>query len=1154
MNPREHLYRRANVMKSLTKWPLRCGLLALAFVCPLHAQPSALYQNDAIVTYPGTAGYVPQIDASNFVNNSTFTINYTTLTLNNESFETSDTINFTNNGSMVANTGFIFNTRSTYTGLRSMAGSFYNPGSISCDSINSFNGFSVNSSFLYFFGYGNFNAWATNISNPGSVDVGVDGLMQFTGQNVNLARSRLMIEGSGLFNPNTGFGYFNNLGINGVSYAFGTDTNKDWNPSIDLGPNYAFSSAPVYLYLSNAVSYFDINPNAGTNTQIIRAVYLLNPSPNAAAKVYFGRNTVGPGGVVIEWTGSYLDAASGSSLNDYLYLANDYLLGSSTNVVAVNGVPDNFTFLSTATPVALGQPTPPNQFPFGFPYQPAGSVVTNTYSYVDAQITSSTVGTNAIANQAITNLPGRIQISASKELDLSLAEITGANYLSIQAPNQFDGSSGAYIAVPYADINVGVTNGFLTLTNLLASGIPNWGGEVQAWSGRWVYLDASGVTNDYRVLLVLSQIVPTSSTQVQDLRLHGTNSTVINDTLNISRTFACDSQNLTLMTNGSGVGATSLDGELNLWSPAINWQSSTPNLINLTNYGAIRMVNQGNFGGALTVNSTPTVPAVAATATLSRSSGGVVNVATTDKLTIGTNRYAFVNTLTNTVANQVKIGSNFDGSLSNLIAAINQGAGSGTSYSSSTTPNPVVRAGLLSNHSFTISAIVAGTTGNTNQVLLTSTNDITWGSGTTLVGGANMIQGYTNTISFPYNNFMNFSLVSDQASIIYATNFVSGGILTNGVGSFALHSLSSTLTNGGLFAGGDVTISATNLVTSNLVLQAGRSLTLQATNWLSDSGLTNGNTWSVGIASVGSGFNLSVKPTGGDLLGTTITNFAPTNTSVVNVWAGLDRGLSTAGFTNNAAIGRLILDVMPGAYAGHNGSFVFNGTGTSNALYVDYLELKDYATNGDNYDRYDFPWLTINTNLIIYYAQAVMNGVSKAEDIDYASRFHNANGGRLRWIYSYAGYYSSTNLAYPDGTTNTVNAALAAANDIDSNGNGIPNNLDPAPFFEPSGVNFAVTLTNSPAQMKLQWTTIPLATNTVLFRTNLLLGTWQPLTNFANYYFGSNIAVPNPSHSAGFVSPQAYATSATNVWIFDSVTNVPHYYRVLVQPWVTWPN
>ncbi len=225
--------------------------------------------------------------------------------------------------------------------------------------------------------------------------------------------------------------------------------------------------------------------------------------------------------------------------------------------------------------------------------------------------------------------------------------------------------AGAAIQTPYSDINVGVTNGFLSLTNLITPQVPIWAGEVQAWSTRWlapvttaiIVVDTNGVattnlittTNDYRVLIVGSILSPTTRAQVQDLILHGTNSMVVSDTYNIMRTFTADTENLTLTTNGPGVGATSLDGEVNFISPYIYWQSSLPNLRNLTNYGAIRMQNLANFGNPLTYNTTASMPGATATGTLSRLG---LNVATNDSVTLGTNKYVFVGQLTNTLPNQ----------------------------------------------------------------------------------------------------------------------------------------------------------------------------------------------------------------------------------------------------------------------------------------------------------------------------------------------------------------------------------------------------------------------------------------------------------------------------------------------------------------------
>jgi len=49
--------------------------------------------------------------------------------------------------------------------------------------------------------------------------------------------------------------------------------------------------------------------------------------------------------------------------------------------------------------------------------------------------------------------------------------------------------------------------------------------------------------------------------------------------------------------------------------------------------------------------------------------------------------------------------------------------------------------------------------------------------------------------------------------------------------------------------------------------------------------------------------------------------------------------------------------------------------------------------------------------------------------------------------------------------------------------------------------------------------------------------------------------VTNAAHANYFVSPQPYVFASpsdnwevTNVWVLDPLTNVPHFYRVMVQP------
>jgi hypothetical protein len=498
-----------------------------------------------------------------------------------------------------------------------------------------------------------------------------------------------------------------------------------------------------------------------------------------------------------------------------------------------------------------------------------------------------------------------------------------------------------------------------------------------------------------------------ASAQVHDLTLHGTNSIVISDVLNVMHTLSIDAQNLTLTTNGYGNGATSPEGELNLADDSIFWASSLPYLLNLTNNGAIRTMNLTYFGSDTPIYTTNITPAIAATATLSKA-GTYANVLTNSWVFIGNSTtnytYTFVKTLTNTVPNQVKITATFDGSMSNLIAAINRAAGSGTNYSTSMPTNTLVMAGLLTNHSFTVTARTNGSSGN-SIVTTSSTTNLTWNGllSTNLSGG---VDGATNVVMAegPYGAFVNRGLVSNQggSTFIYADYFEnSGSFINNGLGSFNLQSTNTVLANGSIVAGGDVSITTGTLVATNDAIQAGGSLTLQVTNQLTDNGVTNTKTWSVGGQSL-VGLNLPIKPLSGDLLGTKILCTSPTpNKQVVNTWAGQDRDVSTAGYANNAAIGKLILDAL-----GANSSFKFTGTGTSNALYVDVLELRHSATNRDGGGN--LTALVINTNLVIYYSKATFTN-----DADVSAALDHKNYEHLRWVSTYTGIYNSVVIASP---------------------------------------------------------------------------------------------------------------------------------------------
>jgi hypothetical protein len=984
-------------------------LLGLVLVGSVQATGSLYVNNSAAYYTVGNAAPQPPptLDYTAFANENVFSVSYLNYNLGYPFFETVNTLYYTNNGTMICNSpvqtngfvasfsdGFVFDYLNG--GFHKMSGTFYNPGVIRCNSTNDGNGIFFIGGLSAFFvnSVGKCEVLATNIISPGTINAGPSGTIKLNSLNADLSFGSIYLEA-----PLTagfllsGFGFFTtSQSLPNLTALGSAGTNFPWSPRANLGTTTVLQPGPISRLLTNVVQFSEIQNLTPTNI-LVRVVYVLNNSPGVPYKVYITNSPAANGGATVEFDGVFTDAATCDSATNYLYLNNDYVLGSSTNVFVFNGQPNNFNFTASTTPLIAG---PSANSGLGINYFPTNATLNNNYSYVDASFLSSTVSTNASGinpSGSITNLAGKIYITASNELTLANAQIGGENYLSLIAPNQFNGSQNAQITAPYADINVGVTNGHLQVANLIAAGVGALGGSVQAWSTRWIYTDPAGAFDvDYRVLIVSANLTAKSDSWIQTLRMHATNSLVVSDVMNVYKTLNVDAQRLTISTNGCGYGFTSVAGALNWANSATFGPGQIPNVLWLTNNGTLTAWNDAIFG----------------------------------------------------------------------------------------------------------------------------------------------------TSSLRYAAFINRGLVANSGTVIWTTNFVNAGVITNGSGPFTLQTQRAVMTNGAVYANGPIAITTPTLYITNEILSAGRSLTILATNLLADGG-NSSNFWSVGsLANTGDGLVLPIKPVTGDLLGTTITNFAPPTKSIINVWAGEDRGYSLTGFSNNAAVGHLVLNAQSSGSS--FGRFTFNGVGASNAMYVDCIEFKDYSTNRDA--SLNMSGITFNTNLVIYYAQAILNGSSIAEKLNLKNTNNLVNNltSHFRWVPAYAGLFSSTNFVYPDGSTNVVNAALAQSGSIDSDGDGTPNNADPTPFFVASQIQPLVTITNlPPRRAALAWTTVPLATNIVWFKTNLLSPTWSVLTNF-------------PSPQAYVAAPGADNYQQQRVRVLDVLTNTARFYRIEVQPALTYPN
>ncbi len=185
---------------------------------------------------------------------------------------------------------------------------------------------------------------------------------------------------------------------------------------------------------------------------------------------------------------------------------------------------------------------------------------------------------------------------------------------------------------------------------------------------------------------------------------------------------------------------------------------------------------------------------------------------------------------------------------------------------------------------------------------------------------------------------------------------------------------------------------------------------------------------------------------------------------------------------------------------GNNSKFAFQGVGTNNAIYVDYLELLNGAAANFN------TAIVGASNFRIYFANANIR----------ASVLDGAAGGRLRWVRDFTGPLSSTNITYPSGNTYTFNIALVTDNDLDSDGDGLVNSQDPTPILVSESVVLSVSLAPAPLRAAaLSWRALGYSSNFVEFKSAANAANWQPLTNFAQGPFSWPVTVMDPLSTNG---------------------------------------
>ncbi len=337
------------------------------------------------------------------------------------------------------------------------------------------------------------------------------------------------------------------------------------------------------------------------------------------------------------------------------------------------------------------------------------------------------------------------------------------------------------------------------------------------------------------------------------------------------------------------------------------------------------------------------------------------------------------------------------------------------------------------------------------------------------------------TSAAPIDYFLNAGSLSGSTLDLNVMALENSGSLTSGSGDIALNTRDLKMEGGQASAAANLRVRADDFKAQMSTIETGTgtfgALVLDVKNRLTDGGAIASNAWFVT-----DGFQLLSKPAEGDLLGTHITSFLNRFREGVHVWSADDKGPTIDGFTNNSCIGWLTLDGTPFTL------FTFRGPDAVHpyALYVDYLELTNAVTNDIAAS------LNIATNFTLYFADASV----PPDQLD------GALNGRLRWIQAQAGEFSGVDVSLASGGTVRVNRAVLRSTTLDSDGDGVPNVSDPAPF-ESAALRVNVRfLDTSPAQAEISWIGGAGGGYEVQY-SSALGGEWKTLTTCDNAQAGS---------------------------------------------------
>lgn len=235
------------------------------------------------------------------------------------------------------------------------------------------------------------------------------------------------------------------------------------------------------------------------------------------------------------------------------------------------------------------------------------------------------------------------------------------------------------------------------------------------------------------------------------------------------------------------------------------------------------------------------------------------------------------------------------------------------------------------------------------------------------------------------------------------------------------------------------------------------------------------------------GFAMLEKPLLGDFHGTRFISYGYQFAEVMHQWAGEDLGLTDEGFVNNAAMGELVLD------GDIESLFTFDTVDGNNALYVEYLNLRNYATNATQA-------INIKPGMKIYFTRANVP----------LARLANIPG--LVYL-PVSTAPATTTVALANGFSYTARNNLLLSDVLDSDADGIANALDATPFDE---ARITVEYVSEPAPIAhISWNAAPLTEYILQYKDDISDSGWKELNRTTTYSEYRTISIKDTGAQPG---------------------------------------